>query len=195
MYSMHASCSCMFVCWCACQRCLIEYPRVQRRNYTPASLRKKRKLHGPGLFSLSRPLTGLGLGAPAQSPQMKSQIELFVGNIPVGTTQQGLIDFLNAAMLKVGLNLSPGNPVASCRLNSKFAFCVMRSPDEAAKALNLNGIPYLGNMLKLQRPSSYTGPPDRAVTWQLSETCFRSTQFRELVTYCPRTPLWYANRV
>lgn len=25
----------------------------------------------------------------------------------------------------------------------------MRSPEEAAKALNLNGIPYLGNMLKL----------------------------------------------
>ena len=43
---------------------------------------------------------GLG-GVPAQTPQMKSQVELFVGNIPVGTTQQGLVDFLNAAMLKV----------------------------------------------------------------------------------------------
>ncbi|CAM9951085.1 unnamed protein product [Ascophyllum nodosum] len=131
-----------------------------------------------GLGGLGVP--GLGLGAPVQTPQMKSQIELFVGNIPVGTTQQGLIDFLNAAMLKarasftplppffrVGLNMTPGNPVTSCRLNSKFAFCVMRTPEEAAKALNLNGIPYLGNMLKLQRPSSYTGPPDRAVTWQV----------------------------
>lgn len=50
---------------------------------------------------------------------------------------------------QVGLNLQPGNPVTSCRLNSKFAFCVMRNPDEAAKALNLNGIPYLGNVLKM----------------------------------------------
>lgn len=41
-----------------------------------------------------------GLGA-VQTPQMKSQVEIFVGNIPVGTTQQGLVDFLNAAMLKV----------------------------------------------------------------------------------------------
>ena len=39
--------------------------------------------------------------AAAQTPQMKSQVEIFVGNIPVGTTQQGLVDFLNAAMLKV----------------------------------------------------------------------------------------------
>ncbi|CAM9724498.1 unnamed protein product [Ectocarpus sp. 6 AP-2014] len=110
---------------------------------------------------------GLGGMPAAMTPQMKSQIEIFVGNIPVGTTQQGLVDFLNAAMLKVGLNLQPGNPVTSCRLNSKFAFCVMRNPEEAAKALNLNGIPYLGNVLKMQRPSSYTGPPDRAVTWQV----------------------------
>jgi len=44
---------------------------------------------------------GLGMAA-AQTPQMKSQVEIFVGNIPVGTTQQGLVDFLNAAMLKVG---------------------------------------------------------------------------------------------
>lgn len=50
---------------------------------------------------------------------------------------------------QVGLNVAPGNPVTSCRLNSKFAFCVMRTPEEAAKALNLNGIPYLGNVLKL----------------------------------------------
>ncbi|CAN0107158.1 unnamed protein product, partial [Hapterophycus canaliculatus] len=112
-------------------------------------------------------LGGLGGMAAAPNPQLKSQVEIFVGNIPVGTTQQGLVDFLNAAMLKVGLNLQPGNPVTSCRLNSKFAFCVMRNPEEAAKALNLNGIPYLGNVLKMQRPSSYTGPPDRAVTWQV----------------------------
>lgn len=58
-------------------------------------------------YSLSYPAwTGVlgGLGstpAAVQTPQMKSQIELFVGNIPVGTTQQGLVDFLNAAMLKV----------------------------------------------------------------------------------------------
>lgn len=44
---------------------------------------------------------GLGGMPAAMTPQMKSQIEIFVGNIPVGTTQQGLVDFLNAAMLKV----------------------------------------------------------------------------------------------
>eukprot|EP00752_Nemacystus_decipiens_P009180 g8201.t1 len=124
---------------------------------------------GAGLGALGLPgaVGGLGGLGTIQTPQMKSQVEIFVGNIPVGTTQQGLVDFLNAAMLKVGLNLQPGNPVTSCRLNSKFAFCVMRNPEEAAKALNLNGIPYLGNVLKMQRPSSYSGPPDRAVTWQL----------------------------
>lgn len=54
-------------------------------------------------------MSGLGAGAAAvQTPQMKSQIELFVGNIPVGTTQQGLVDFLNAAMLKVNIQESRG---------------------------------------------------------------------------------------
>lgn len=65
-----------------------------------------------------------------------------------GGTRRASRDGL-AVREKVGLNQAPGNPVTSCRLNSKFAFCVMRNPEEAAKALNLNGIPYLGNVLKL----------------------------------------------
>lgn len=44
--------------------------------------------------------------AAAPNPQLKSQVEIFVGNIPVGTTQQGLVDFLNAAMLKVKLTVT-----------------------------------------------------------------------------------------
>lgn len=58
------------------------------------------------MLSPARHSLGLGLAAPVQTPQMKSQIELFVGNIPVGTTQQGLVDFLNAAMLKASTTTS-----------------------------------------------------------------------------------------
>lgn len=46
----------------------------------------------------------------------------------------------------------------------------MRNPEEAAKALNLNGIPYLGNVLKLV-----------SVMWDLLEGFLRSCGLLRIV--------------
>ncbi len=59
-------------------------------------------LAAQGITSL--PLMGTGgVAATASTPltQLKSQLELFVGNTPPTCMQQGLVDFLNAAMRQV----------------------------------------------------------------------------------------------
>ena len=62
-----------------------------------------------------------------------------------------LQEFLGNSMLQVGLNILPGNPVTTCRVNGKFAFIELRTPQEAANALNLNNIPFMGATLRVGR--------------------------------------------
>jgi len=50
-------------------------------------------------------------------------------------------------------------------MNNKFAFIECRSIEMCNAALSLNGIPFLGSMLKVGRPSKYTGPPTPTVSW------------------------------
>jgi hypothetical protein len=96
----------------------------------------------------------------------KLQRELFVGNTTPEMTAQMLQDFLGNAMQQVGLCTAPGNPISSCRVSGKFAFIELRSAIEAANALNLNNIPYLGTALRVGRPSKYNGPPEQHLNWE-----------------------------
>ncbi len=62
-------------------------------------------LAAQGITSL--PLVGTGgvvaaaTASTTPTTQLKSQLELFVGNTPPTCTQQGLVDFINAAMRQV----------------------------------------------------------------------------------------------
>ena len=101
------------------------------------------------------------------SAQDKINRELFVGNTPPGTPELLLLHFVNAAMRRVGLCQPHETPVLNSRVNNKFAFIELISADMANKALNLNGIPFLGGvLLKINRPSKYMGPVIPAKTWQ-----------------------------
>lgn len=42
----------------------------------------------------------------------------------------------------------------------------LRSPQEAANALNLNNIPFLGAQLRVGRPSKWSGPPTPHGNWE-----------------------------
>jgi hypothetical protein len=101
-----------------------------------------------------------------QAAQDKINRELFVGNTPEGTSEMLLLQFLNGAMRRVQLCGPHETPILNCRVNSKFAFVELVSPDMANHALNLNGIPFLGALLKVSRPSKYAGPPVPTRTWQ-----------------------------
>lgn len=111
---------------------------------------------------------GLGMitGGHALSAQDKINRELFVGNTPPGTSEALLMQFLNGAMRRVGLCGQNDSPIQNCRTNQKFAFIELASNDAANKALNLNGIPFLGSSLRVSRPSKYAGPHMPSQTWQ-----------------------------
>jgi hypothetical protein len=101
-----------------------------------------------------------------QAAQEKINRELFVGNTPPGTSEMLLLQFLNGAMKRTNLCGPEESPIVNCRVNSKFAFIELVNPVVANKALNLNGIPFLGAVLKVSRPSKYAGPPVPSRTWQ-----------------------------
>jgi len=110
-------------------------------------------------------VTGGGMGGGGGGED-KVNRELFVGNTTPEMTESMLRDFLGRALEQVGLTTAPGNPITACRVSGKFAFVELRSTEEAAKALNLNNIPYLGTCLRVGRPSKYTGPETPHGNWE-----------------------------
>lgn len=127
------------------------------------------KYSGPPIPSQTwQQLTGQSLpnGVAMDAEQEKINRELFVGNTTPEMTESMLREFLGNAMEQVGLATQPGNPITACRVSGKFAFIELRSPQEAANALNLNNIPFLGAQLRVGRPSKWNGPPDQHGNWE-----------------------------
>mmetsp|Transcript_42078 Transcript_42078/g.82787 ORF Transcript_42078/g.82787 Transcript_42078/m.82787 type:complete len:551 (-) Transcript_42078:50-1702(-) len=118
----------------------------------------------PGMAGMMG-LPGMGPGGVATTGE-KTNRELFVGNTPEGTGENVLLGFLNAAMHQVKLATSPGNPIIACRVSAKFAFIELRTVEETNACLNLTGIPFMGAMLKVGRPTKYTGAQVPSSTWQ-----------------------------
>lgn len=60
-----------------------------------------------------------------------------------------------------GLATGPGNPVLAVQINldKNFAFLEIRSVDEATSALAFDGINFMGQSLKIRRPSDYKALP------------------------------------
>jgi splicing factor U2AF subunit len=113
------------------------------------------------------PVMKMGVPSGMLDASTKSQRELFIGNTPEVCNEQVLLEFLNAAMHQVNLAATPGNPIIQCRVNSnKYAFIELRSIEETNACLNITGIPFMGNMLKVGRPSKYSGPQVPSTTWQ-----------------------------
>jgi hypothetical protein len=124
----------------------------------------------PGMVPVPENTPGAQLlllgGTATTNPEEKLQRELFVGNTTPEMTEAMLRDFLGRAMEQVGLTIHPGNPILACRVSGKFAFVELRTKEEAANALNLNNIPYLGAQLRVGRPSKYTGPETPHGNWE-----------------------------
>jgi len=135
-----------------------------------ASLKVSRpsKYTGPFFPAKSwQELTGISAGTGGGDlAEDKINRELFIGNTTPEMTEQMLKDFLGKAMAQVGLTDNPGNPITACRVSGKFAFVELRSVKEAASALNLNNIPYMGAMLRVGRPSKYTGIMTEHGNWE-----------------------------
>lgn len=83
--------------------------------------------------------------------------EVFVGNLP-SCKESELGEFLGKALQVYGLSShGNGNPVLSVRFNGKYGFLELRTSEDAANMLNLNGIIFRGEPLRLSRPTRYAG--------------------------------------
>lgn len=94
----------------------------------------------------------------ASDSSTKLARELFIGNTPQGVDEKVFVEFLGAAMQQVHLTTAPGNPIVAARMSDKYAFVELRSVEEANNMLSLNGIPFMGQLLKVGRPAKYNGP-------------------------------------
>ena len=107
-------------------------------------------------------MPGLGMVDATTKPLR----ELFIGNIPEGTQPDMLHEFLAVAMREVGMIAADApDPILTVRVNPKFAFAEFRSVDEATRALDMDGIPFLGQGLRMRRPEKYPGPAIPHRTW------------------------------
>lgn len=130
---------------------------------------RPKKYVGPFVVAKTwQELTGesLTVDAVLDSEKEKVNRELFVGNTTPEMTDQMLKDFLGSAMEQVGLSIMDGNPITLCELFGKYAFIELRTPREAANALNLNNIPFMGSNLQITRPSKYQGKFEKHMNWE-----------------------------
>ena len=149
--------------------------RKSRFSDKPTEVESKSSLHDHAAAVsmvasiINAQLSGLqpSVLASQQRVSPRESRELFVGNVlTAGVSDAILKDFLNAAMKQVGLITGPEDPVLSCRMNSKFSFIELRTLEDTRNALNLNGIPFMGQCLKISRPAKYMGPAYQPKTWQ-----------------------------
>lgn len=86
---------------------------------------------------------------------------IYVGNIPLGVTEQGMMDFFNEQMKLKLFTQADGDPIIAVQINTdkNFAFLEFRSVEETSQGLNLDSIMYNGFPLKLRRPRDYVPLP------------------------------------
>jgi hypothetical protein len=102
---------------------------------------------------------------PRQSQQQNRQhdpdkvlMELHVGGLPDQIRdEQEFTRFLNEIAIQKRINIEPGNPIISTRINhvGHFAFAMFRNKEEAQRGLELNGAICFGNALRVDRPRGY----------------------------------------
>ena len=96
----------------------------------------------------------------------KKDRELFVGNVTDNMTDTGLTEFLGDTMKRLCLSFSGDeNPVVLSSLRGGFAFVEFRTREDAANAMNLNGLPYMGHCLRISRPTKFIGASIPFFTW------------------------------
>ena len=96
--------------------------------------------------------------APSQAT--RPQRRLYVGGLPTPCYDFQLTAFLNQALVASGIcSPIPGKvPIIGCQLTAEknFAFIEFGDVPDCTAALQLDGIPYMGSVLKIKRPKEFT---------------------------------------
>lgn len=105
------------------------------------------------------PPLGTSNEAPLGSQQHATRHarRLYVGNLPVNSTDVAVGDFFNRALAYSKGTCGEGNPVISVYLNleKRFAFIELRSLAETAAALAMDGVLFSSMSLRMRRPNDY----------------------------------------
>jgi hypothetical protein len=90
--------------------------------------------------------------------------------VPFGATEEAMMEFFNQQMHMAGLATGPGNPVLAVQINldKNFAFLEIRSVEESSSALAFDGINFMGQSLKIRRPSDYKALPNMVLSTYFS---------------------------
>eukprot|EP00898_Chlorokybus_atmophyticus_P000743 jgi/Chlat1/166/Chrsp1S03100 len=94
----------------------------------------------------------------AMQAQTRPLRRLYVGNVPTTSNEAELMAFFNTLMTSSRCQHIPGTqPVSSVSLfvDKAYAFLEFLTPEDAAAALNFDGVIYNGSVLKVRRPKDY----------------------------------------
>jgi splicing factor U2AF subunit len=98
---------------------------------------------------------------PQLSQLTRPMRRLYVGGLPAPCYDFMLTTFLNQALMALGICQVAGkSPIIACQVTPErnFAFIEFGDTSDATAALQLDGIPFRGNTLKIKRPKDYTPP-------------------------------------
>jgi splicing factor U2AF 65 kDa subunit len=119
--------------------------------------------------------------------------ELYIGVNTSEISESKLITFIWSALQRLCLTMSSSNPILQCRLQPRFAFLEFRTSQEAANCLNLNGIPFMGQILKVSRPTPYPGPTISFYSWNEVSTMWVSGELKLLLSGLPSQVIQLSN--
>ncbi|TPX34399.1 hypothetical protein SmJEL517_g02972 [Synchytrium microbalum] len=126
---------------------------------TIADLRGGGTAHSLATLKLAPNVAGPAAVAALATSAQRQAKRLYIGNVPAGVTEDQLIQFFNASMSAMSMNILPGDPCVSSQMNveKSYAFVEFRSAQEASAALAFDGIQFSGQALKIRRPKDYAG--------------------------------------
>jgi RNA recognition motif-containing protein len=92
---------------------------------------------------------------------------LFVGNVTPEMTEDRLREFLFNTMKITGMLAGTHkSPIESIKMFPGHAFVVFTTARAAVQALHLHNIPFLGEQLRLKRPTWWTQAPENIKDWR-----------------------------
>ena len=98
---------------------------------------------------------------PIPAPTTRSQRRLYVGGIPNPCFDFQLIEFLGSTLIALGLVANTGRlPIYKAEITQEksFAFVEFWDVADCTACLQLDGIIYSGQALKIRRPKDYVMP-------------------------------------
>ncbi|KAG9511245.1 Splicing factor U2AF 50 kDa subunit [Fragariocoptes setiger] len=136
-----------------------DVPPVGYENITPVEY-KALQASGQVPHSVVNPSSQHLQGTPFGRSRGAAR-RLYIGNIPFGCTDDEMIDFFQQQMASSGFTVGSGNPVIACQINldKNFAFLEFRSIEETSYAMNLDGVSFKNQALKIRRPHDYQPLP------------------------------------